>query len=56
MRNYVMSFGMNEPLFYFKARADVEAYICASNRNAEYCIRLRGWQGPTMYTVKEYVE
>ena len=54
MRNYVMSFGVNEPLNYFKSEDDGIARLRAANAGAEYCIRLRGWRGPTMYTVMEY--
>ncbi len=54
MRNYVMSFGMQEKLHYFTAGDDSHALIRALSEGAEYCVRLRGWKGPTKYTVMPY--
>ena len=51
MRNYVMSVGMNKNLIYFPAKDDGEAAARTISENAEYCIRLRGVRGRTMYTV-----
>ncbi len=55
MRNYVMSFGMNEFLEYFKAPSDDAARGRATEEGAEYCVRLRGWRGPIKYTVMAYI-
>ncbi len=51
MRNYVMSFGMNELLEYFREATDEIASLRARRAEAEYCVRLRGHRGPTKYTV-----
>ncbi len=51
MRNYVMSFGVNEKLVYFKASDDEAAADHTREVGAEYVIRLRGERGPTKYTV-----
>ena len=51
MRHYVMSFGMNESLVYFRAGDDGLALSRAISEAAEYCVRLRGSHGPTKYTV-----
>ncbi len=49
-----MSFGLNELLVYFRETNDGRARDRANRDEAEYCIRLRGWKGPTMYTVMAY--
>lgn len=46
-----MSFGMNNRLYYFSVATDGEAVAETIRENGEYCVRLRGWKGPTKYTV-----
>ncbi len=51
MRNYVMSFGIHKTLHYFKSGSDESAINRATWEGAEYCIRLKGDGGPSLYTV-----
>ena len=51
MRNYVMSVGIHKTLHYFKSGSDESALNRATYEGAEYCIRVKGEGGSSLYTV-----
>ena len=56
MRSYSFSYGMNKPLIDLQFKEDFEARIHAYETDAEYCVRIKGLNGPSIYTVVAYEE
>ena len=54
MRSYSMSFGVNEALVDFKAKSDIDAKIKAMTKDAEWCVRTKGFSGSCKYTVLDH--